>query len=173
MSSSLLEFLGVILAVFLGAILSHYFTLWKYQKDILYQKKVDSYVELSKSIISFESLCLPTNPPSTIIMSYKDMLDNIQRAYLFMPDEIIAYIQNVLGNPFIAFKNLTKLDDATCNYYFSYNLSGKLETGLSNPPISVAMVTVFTPFLSKIPEIGKKLKEDIGTVKVGVHFLKK
>lgn len=172
MSPSLLEFIGVVLAVFLGAILSHYFTLWKYQKDILYQKKVDSYVELSRSIVAFESLCLPTNPPSTIIMSYKHMLDNIQQAYLFMPDPILKYIKSVLGDPFVAFKNITKLDDESCNYYFSYNVSGKLDTGIANPTISLAMVKVFNPFLSKVPEIGKKLKEDIGTVKVGIHFFK-
>lgn len=48
MNPNLLDFFGVIFAAFIGAILSHYFTIWKYQKDILYQKKVDSYVELSK-----------------------------------------------------------------------------------------------------------------------------
>lgn len=173
MNPNLLNSIVLIFGAIIGGILSHYFTIWKYQKDILYQKKVDSYVELSKSIISFESLCIPTNPPSTIIMSYKELLNNMNRAYLFMPEEIVSYVQNILGNPFIAFQNLTKLDQETCNNYFSFNISSKLESGKANPQISAAMVKVFTPFLTKIPQIGKKLKEDIGTVKVGIHFVKK
>ena len=173
MSSDLVQFLGVILAAFIGATLSHYFTLWKYQKDILYQKKVDTYVELSKSIISFETFCISINPPATIVMAYQEMLDNINRAYLFMPEEMVTYIQNVIGNPFLEFKKLTKLDEETCNYIFSFRLSSKDEPSKANPKISEALVKVFNPFLLKIPHIGIMLKEDLGTVKVGIHFLRK
>ena len=164
------EFLGVILAAFIGSTLTYFLTKWGSAKRFLYEQKIKAYMELADSLIQFEKICIKSNPPSVIMYYFANVISRINRAYLFMPKAFVIFIQKAIGDPFETFKNQNTIDNDNANLIFSYYTNANPNEGKPDPKLTNALLKVFNPFLTKIPEIGDKLKQDIGTYKFKIHF---
>lgn len=169
--AKLLDILIVIIGAFLGATISYFFTRWKFHREVLYQKKIESHINFYRSLCSLQDAIHSIEPAHKIMEKYDLVLIAYREAYFFMSQSVYDFLK-----PFIIYDIDKQMEKRVKKLYPSIQIT-KIPHGfnfkdLSDDQLRIIYEDIFSKISSELPIIAKKLKSDLGSFKLGTKFSK-